>query len=80
MPQFLGTVMGTLTCQDCFSDCWKTPAKGTLSRLVVVMVRVPQVVHQVMVRLMIPMVMVWVMHVMHWVTAPLVVQTVGCCR
>ena len=54
VPLLLGTVMGTLTCQDRFSDCWKTPAKGGLSMLVVVVVRVLQVMQRTMVRLMIP--------------------------
>ena len=40
MPRFLGTVMGGSTYPDRSLDNWKTPVKGTVSRLLVVMVRV----------------------------------------
>ena len=40
MPHFLGMVIWTSTHEDRSLDCWKTPAKGTASRSVVVMVRV----------------------------------------
>ena len=77
MPRFPGTVMGTSTHQDRSLECWKTPAKGTVSMLVVLMVRVLKVMHHVMVRLMMPMVTVlWVMHFMHWLMVPLVVPMV----
>ena len=54
MSLLLETAMGISTYNDPSLDFWKTAARETAPRLVVVIARVPWVMYRLMVRLMMP--------------------------